>query len=186
MKKFAPLFLCALSLVGLVMVSFGFLKMKFSTLPTIPSTNLDSQYSREFSEAHQRILSHSKMLTQLSNFSLFSSGNFTVPLAGNSPDIYDPKSNFGKSTQNGSETKQAGQKKTSPISMIYVSNNMSRVVMNGNSYSIGDRLPDGATLVDISIDSITTEIKGRRQQIKAPATGVVGSTQKMNEKEENQ
>lgn len=186
MKKFAPLFLCIISLVGLVMVSFGFLKMKFSPLPPVSSMNIDAQHSKEFADANQRILTNTQVLSRISNLGIFSLGNLTAPLAGNSPELLDPKAPNAKTGAGMTGSKSAAVANVSPISMIYVSNNMARVVMNGNTYSVGDRLPGGANLVEINLDSITTETKGRRQKIKAPQTAVVGSTQKLKAKEEIQ
>jgi type II secretory pathway component PulC len=186
MKKFAPLFLCVISLVGLVMVSFGFLKMKFSPMPPMSSMSIDAQYNKEFADANQRISTNTQMLSRLSNLGIFSLGNLTAPLAGNSPEVIDPKAALGKFGSGLTGSKPVAASTVSPISMIYVSNNMSRVVMNGNTYSVGDRLPGGANLVEINLDSIITETKGRRQKMKAPQAAVVGSTQKLKPKEEIQ
>jgi type II secretory pathway component PulC len=186
MKKFAPLFLCVISLVGLVMVSFGFLKMKLSPMPPVSSSNIDAQYSKEFADTNQRILTNTQALSRLSNLGIFSMGNMTAPLAGNSAEVLDPKAPNGKNTPGMFGSKQVAVPNASPISMIYVSNNMSRVVINGNTYSVGDRLPGGANLVEINLDSIITENKGRRQKIKAPQSSIVGSTQKLKPKEEIQ
>jgi hypothetical protein len=198
MKKFAPLFLCVISLVGLVMVSYGFLRMKFSPSQTVPAMSVDAQHNKEFEDANQRLLTDAQMLNRLSNLSLFSLSNLTAPLAGNLADGTEAKNAQGK-TQAGMFASKAVNAsnasyvpnatkltKASSISMIYVSNNMARVVMYGNTYSVGDRLPSGANLVEINLDSIVTEKKGRRQTIKTPQSAVVGSTQKLKAKEDIQ
>jgi hypothetical protein len=201
MKKFAPLFLCVISLVGLVMVSYGFLRMKFSPSQTVPAMSVDAQHNKEFEDANQRLLTDAQMLNRLSNLSLFSLSNLTAPLAGNLADGTEVKNAQGKSqagmfaskSLNASNASNASYvpnatklTKASSISMIYVSNNMARVVMYGNTYSVGDRLPSGANLVEINLDSIVTEKKGRRQTIKTPQSAVVGSTQKLKAKEDIQ
>lgn len=201
MKKFAPLFLCVISLVGLVMVSYGFLKMKFSPSQPVPAMSVDAQHNKEFEDANQRLLTDAQMLNRLSNLSLFSLSNLTAPLAGNLADGTEVKNAQGKTqagmfaskSVNGSNASNASYvpnatklTKASSISMIYVSNNMARVVMYGNTYSVGDRLPSGANLVEINLDSIVTEKKGRRQTIKTPQSAVVGSTQKLKAKEDIQ
>lgn len=198
MKKFAPLFLCVISLVGLVMVSYGFLRMKFSPSQPVPAMSVDAQHNKEFEDANQRLLTDAQMLNRLSNLSLFSLSNLTAPLAGNLADGTEAKNAQGK-TQAGMFASKAvnasnasyfpngaNATKASSISMIYVSNNMARVVMYGNTYSVGDRLPSGANLVEINLDSIVTEKKGRRQTIKAPQSAVVGSTKKLKAKEDIQ
>ena len=204
MKKFAPLFLCVISLVGLVMVSYGFLKMKFSPSQPVPAMSVDAQHNKEFEDANQRLLTDAQMLNRLSNLSLFSLSNLTAPLAGNLADGTEAKNAQGKTqagmfaskSSNASNASNASNPsyvpnatkltKASSISMIYVSNNMARVVMYGNTYSVGDRLPSGANLVEINLDSIVTEKKGRRQTIKTPQSAVVGSTQKLKAKEDIQ
>jgi hypothetical protein len=80
----------------------------------------------------------------------------------------------GFSSQGG--TKLVNVPKLPNISMIYISSNMKRVVVDGTSYSVGEQLPDGSMIKDIAIDQIVLDVKGRKKIMKAPKSRVLGTT----------
>ncbi len=63
------------------------------------------------------------------------------------------------------------------ISMIYLSSDMQRAVINGQIYARGDALPGGGRLTSISLKEVVIESKsGQRTILKAPQSQVAGNT----------
>ena len=60
------------------------------------------------------------------------------------------------------------------ISLVYVSPNLQKVVINGRLYGTGDRLPNGGRLIAISQERIVIVRHGHRKVLPIPKTHVLG------------
>ena len=61
------------------------------------------------------------------------------------------------------DTTQQAQIASPTISLVYISSTMKKVGINGNLYSIDDKLPDGGRIISITEQSIGIMQHGRRE-----------------------
>lgn len=176
MKKFTALMLTVISIIGLIWVAIVLVKIQ--TSPSNVSTPQSSLPKMEVEG--QAALSHvhslSKMLRRIDQENELVSVRTSGPL----PQLgvgEKPNSFINGALLSGKPSISIAPK-TPTISMIYISTNMQRAVVDGKSYSLGDRLPNGATIKEIAIDQLVLDMKGRRQILKAPKSNVLGSTVK--------
>lgn len=176
MKKFTALFLTLISLLGLIWVAIVFVKMQTNTVSFPEVKNTGPKMEKEGQIAFAHIQSLSQMLVRIEDEEIVNVERKLGPLPemGNS----DKSNPFikGSSFQGGARVSSAP--KLPSISMIYISSNMKRAVVDGTSYLVGEQLPDGSTIKDIEIDQLVLDIKGRTKILKAPKPQVLGTTVK--------
>lgn len=67
------------------------------------------------------------------------------------------------------------------VSLIYLSSEMTRAVINGQMVTVGDTLPGSARVVAIDADRVVIETKGRRRILHVDKPRVVGGLQTQQE-----
>lgn len=176
MKKFTALMLTVVSLLGLIWVAVLFVKMQTNPVGFSEVKNTGPKMEKEGQIAFAHIQTLSQMLSRIEKEKIANIERKQGPLPemGNS----DKSNPFikGSSMQGGARVLTVP--KLPSISMIYISSNMKRAVIDGASYSVGDQLPDGSTVKDIEIDQLVLDMKGRTKILKAPKSKVLGTTVK--------
>lgn len=167
MKKYTALLLMIASLAGLVWASVLSIRMALAPAPALLAPESKNIPAIDGEEALQRLDRLDLVLGQIDRLKQFPPQVAAGPLA-------QPAALPVSTT-----AQNALQENEAPvISLVYLSPDMQRAVINGNLYATGDLLPDGSRLADISMDQITTDIGGRRKVWQVPRNQVMGSTAK--------
>lgn len=177
MKKYTALTMIVISLLGLIWVGIVLTKMRFANVSSPPDAIANQQIVREGQAASEQLRNLSLMLNNLDQMSSLASTQ-TAPLA-QTAELKRDKQGFILSPEMTAAANAAAAKKAIPaISMIYISSNMQKAVISGHSYEVGDRLPNGGRIVEISLDQVVYEVGKRRQVMKAPQSQILGTTVK--------
>lgn len=174
MKKYMTLLLSILSLAGLLWASAISIRMLSMPSPAMPLAQAASM-PRDRDAALQRLRGLDQVLLQIDRLALLApqTGAFAGPLAQAPESLQHP------ALQPGLQKSAARPGAASPLpvfSMIYLSSDMERVVVNGNLYEVGDLLPGGARLVDIGMHQVVIDVGHRRQVVQLPKNQILGST----------
>lgn len=177
MKKYTALTMIIISLLGLIWVGVVLTKMRFANASLPPDAVANQQIVREGQVVSEQLRNLSSMLKNLDQMNNFASTQ-TAPLA-QTTELKRDKQGFILSPAMTAAAAAAAAKKAIPaISMIYISSNMQKAVISGHSYEVGDRLPNGGRIVEISLDQVVYEVGKRRQVMKAPQSQILGTTVK--------
>lgn len=177
MKKYTALTMIVISLLGLIWVGVVLTKMRFANAFIRSDAITNQQLVREGQSASEQLRNLSSMLTSLDQMSN-AVATQTAPLAQTN-ELKRDKQGFVMSPEMTAAAAAAAAKKAIPaISMIYISSNMQKAVISGHSYEVGDRLPNGGKILEISLDQVVYELGKRRQVMKAPQSQVLGTTVK--------
>ena len=178
MKKYAALLLLVASVAGLGWAGMLTLRMVARPAPVLSATGPTSLHAKEGEEALQRLRRIDQILTKINELKPLSSQVAVAPLAQPAPlpvAAVTPSAVQGVQQQAGKAGPMAA-KPAPVISMVYLSTNMARAVINGKLYGLGDSLPDGGMLLDISLSEVVIGYKGRRKVLPVPRSQVSGST----------
>jgi hypothetical protein len=173
MKKYAALLLMLASLAGLAWASLLTVRMALKPTPALSSAAPASLHLKEGEDALQRLRRIDQVLNKIDALKPLASQMATGPLAQPAPTpvaaAVNPATQAGKPAP-------AAAKAAPVISMVYLSTNMQRAVINGKLYASGDSMPDGGRLVTISLNEVVIDYKGRRKVLQVPRSQVSGST----------
>lgn len=174
MKKYMTLLLTVLSFAGLAWA--GMLAMRIALAPAVPvslaqAVNLPAQ-DRAAALHHLHRLD--AVLQQIDRLGLL------APQAAVGPIAQVPAS--APLAQGGlpRATLKSRPAMALPVfSMVYLSSDMQRVVVNGSLYEVGDLLPGGGRLAEIGMNQVVIKFGHRRQVVILPKNQVLGSTRKL-------
>ncbi|MFZ6818304.1 hypothetical protein [Undibacterium sp. Ji22W] len=177
MKKYAALSMIVISLLGLIWVGLVLAKIRFSNAFLRSDVIANQQIVREGQNASAQLHNLRLMLTNIEQMRNFNDAQ-TGPLA-QTTELKRDKQGFAMNPAATAAAAAAVAKKALPaISMIYVSSSMQKAVISGQSYEVGDHLPNGGKIVEISLDQVVYELGKRRLTMKAPKSQILGTTVK--------
>ncbi|MBR7800851.1 hypothetical protein [Undibacterium fentianense] len=177
MKKYTALALTLISVLGLIWVGVVLTKMQFGGSVYRPEAISNQQLVKEGDTAKKNLQSLSSMLVLLDQMKTNPSIAFAPVAQG--PELKAGKPSYVSNPAAVAAAAAAAAKKAIPaISMIYVSSDMQKVVINGRAYEVGDVLPNGGKILEINLDQVAYEQGKRRLIMKAPQSQVLGTTVK--------
>jgi hypothetical protein len=176
MRKYAALIFLVVSLTALVWGAVLTMRSAMVPLQPLPVSAGSASSSMDGNLVLAQLRRASQLLARLDALPPSSAAGVAGPLAQNSstPVAKAPLFVAGKAAA--SATAPAKEPKTT-ISMIYVSSDMQRAVINGQLYARGDVMPGGGRLTSISLKEVVIESeKGQRTVVKAPQSQMAGAT----------
>lgn len=178
MKKYAALLLMVASLAALGWASVLAVRLALKPAPAWSASSAPSLHGKEGEEALQRLRRIDRVLTQIDALKPLASQMATGPLAQPAP---LPIASLAKPAVQGGaplagKTPAVLAMEAPVISMVYLSTDMQRAVINGKLYANGESMPDGGRLVMISLNEVVIDYKGRRKVLSVPRSQVSGST----------
>lgn len=177
MKKYAALLLMVASLAGLAWASMLTVRLALKPAPAFSASAPSSLHGKESEEALQRLRRIDQVLTKIDALKPLASQIATGPLAQPLPLAAGVNSTTTQGAQLAGKAGAVSTPKVDPvISMVYLSTDMQRAVINGKLYASGDRMPDGGRVLAISLNEVVIGVKGRRKVLQVPRSQVSGST----------
>lgn len=180
MKKYAALLLMVASLAGLAWAGVLALRMAVGLAPALSVPRVASAPNKDGDDAQQQLRRVNQALSRIERFKRQLPLMAVAPLAQAAP---APLAALDKTPGPGAKQALArtGAAVAPPapvISMVYLSSDMRRAVIDGKLYAIGDALPGGGSLMAISLNEVVIDVKGRRTAVQVPRSRVSGSTVK--------
>ena len=180
MKKYAALLLMVASLAGLAWAGVLALRMALAPAPALSAPRVASLPTKDGEDAQQQLRRINLVLSRIESLKRQLPLMAMAPLAQAAP---APLAALDKTTGPGAKQASArmGTAAAPPapvISMVYLSSDMRRAVIDGKLYAIGDALPGGGNLMVISLNEVVIDVKGRRTVVQVPRSRVSGSTVK--------
>lgn len=180
MKKYSALLMMMVGLAGLVWASMLGLRMAFAAAPALSVASPKSVAAKDGDEALQRLRGLDQVLAQIDRLKQPAPQGTPGPLAQAA--ALPPSQSAG--AQDLIAQQKMAKKESKPVreaplvSLVYLSSDMQKAVIDGHLYAAGDRLPDGARLMDISMEQVVLDLNGRRQVLPLARSQVIGSTVK--------
>jgi hypothetical protein len=176
MKRYTALLLLIAGLAGLAWASILTIRMISSRPPALAVASTNRAPATDGEKSLQRLHGLSQLLAQIDHLKQLPPQVAALPLALPINAPVDSSAQIGN--QNLIKKSIKAMPKTPVISMVYLSSDMERAVINGQLYKTGDQLPGGGRLVDISMKQVVINVRGRRQVVQVPSSQVLGSTVK--------
>jgi hypothetical protein len=176
MKKYAALLLMMASVVCLGWA--GYLTYRLSTsVHSFPSSpDVAPLYLPEGVSAMQRLEHMEKTLSFIDSIKV---ATLQTPVAPLAPTPAMATSVSASAPAGSSGTRPTTVPRVAPaITIVYLSSDMQRVVIDGLVYALGDSLPNGGKLVTLNLDNVVVDYKGRRKVYPIPKGQVLGSVTK--------
>lgn len=178
MKRYTALLLTIVSLAGLTWAGMLTIRTALAPAPYLSVPRPASMRTKDGDEALQRMRVLDQVLGQIDRMKPLPTLAATGPIA--QPAVL-PLNATANSTTQIAQQKSAkpaplAEIEASAISLVYLSTDMQRAVINGNLYANGDLLPDGGRLLDIGMNQVVIEVGGRRKVLQVPRTPLMGST----------
>jgi hypothetical protein len=174
MKRYTALLLTAVSMAGLAWASVLTIRMAMAPASVLSVPGPKSIPAKDGEDALQRLRGLNQVLGQIDRLQQlpeqFIAGPIALaPLAATS----NPALQLAQQKQVKKEPSAVIERPV--ISLVYLSSDMQRAVINGNLYANGDLLPDGGRLADIGMSQVVIDVGGRRQVLQVPRNQVMGS-----------
>lgn len=163
MMKFAAAILTVLALLGTGWVIVAVSRPMPAMPPTAGVSPELSQQLKTGEAELQHLRALDKTLDQINRLALAARPAAAV-LA-----LHDSKA------QDAALGKGSAQPADPVISLVYVSTDLKKVVIDGKLLGAGDQLPGGGRLISITQERIEYERKGRRATMRLPKPDVLGS-----------
>lgn len=184
MKKYAALLMVVAIVAGLTWAALLTLRMGLRPvivpLPSVP-INL---HAKEGEEALQRLRRIDQVLTKINDLRPMVAQTAVAPLAQQAPVAQAALPPLGVQSLSAAQ-QQVGKSvvgvarvapPTPVISMVYMSSNLERAVINGKLYGSGDLMLDGGRIKTISLNEVVIDYKGKSKTLKVPRSQVSAST----------
>ena len=184
MKKYAALLMVGAIVAGLTWATMLTLRMGLRPANLSPAQVPANLHGKEGEEALQRLRRIDQVLTKIDDLRPLVGQTAVAPLAQPTPvslATLNPTAAQGvQGSQRQAEKSGSAAAPTVPvapdISMVYLSTNMQRAVINGKLYGSGDLMLDGGRVKTISLNEVVIDYKGKQKVLKVPHSQVSGST----------
>lgn len=178
MKKYSALLLIIASLVGLAWAGVLALRVILTPSPTLSSTSAPTVSTKDSDTAMQRLRRIDQVLGQIDQLPKLVMENHVGPFAQAPALALAPTNQWAILGKRPALTaKQPAMITERPVvSLVYLSTDMRRAVIDGHLYSTGDLVPGGGHLIEIGLNQLVIDVKGRHRVLKVPLGQVVGST----------
>lgn len=181
MKKYAALLMMVVIVAGLTWATMLTLHMGLRPSILSPASGPASLHVKEGEEALQRLRRIDQVLTKIDDLRPLVGQTAVAPLAQPTSvalATLNPTAEQGSQHSAGkSGSTAAPAVPVAPeISMVYLSTNMQRAVINGKLYGNGDLILDGGRVKTISLNEVVIDYKGEQKVLKVPRSQVSGST----------
>lgn len=178
MKKYSALLLMIASLVGLAWAGVLALRVILTPAPNLLSASAPIVSTKDSDTALQRLRRIDQVLGQIDQLPKPVVGGHVGPVV-QAPALAIAPANQSALLGKGQvlTPKQAAMITERPVvSLVYLSTDMRRAVIDGHLYSTGDLVPGGGHLIEIGLNQLVIDVKGRRRVVKVPLGQVLGST----------
>ncbi len=180
MKKYTALLLAIASLVGLTWASVLTIRLALAPSParSVPDPKILS--AKDSDEALQRLRRLDLVLGQIEWLKQIRLQNSAGPIAQLAALPLNSQSNPAARivAQTAAKKETASAAEAPIISLVYLSSDMQRAVINGNLYATGDLLPDGGRLAEIGMSQVVIDVRGKRRVLQVPRGQAMGSISK--------
>lgn len=181
MKKYAALLLTVVSVAGLAWAGVLTLRMALRPAPMLVASGPTSLHAKDGEDALQRLRRIDQVLTKIEDLKPLVSQMAAGPLAQLAPlplplPLPPPLALAGKPAVPTGQAGSAAAIETPVISMVYLSTDMQRAVINGKLYASGDSMFGGGRVVSISLNEVVIDYKGKRKVLPVPRSQVSAST----------
>ena len=185
MKKYAALLMMIAIVAGLTWAVMLTLRMGLRPATASSAVGPAILHAKEGEEALQRLRRIDQVLTKIDDLRPLVGQVAVAPLAQPAPvalaSLNPTPAQSAQGTQQAGKPGSAAAPAVLPapvISMVYVSTNMQRAVINGKLYGSGDLMLDGARVKTISLNEVVIDYKGKLKVLKVPRSQVSASTLK--------
>lgn len=169
MKKYTAFLLLVASLAGLGWLSVLATRMALAPKSPALMARTDNPSTKAGDEALRHVQSLDQALTQIDRLKpLLPSVSRKGPLAQLSAPVSAPLSRQA--------TVKVVVRPVPVISLVYVSSALHKAVINGKLYSVGDSLPNGNLVQEISLKQVVLKAGRHQRVLQVPQGDVVGST----------
>ena len=181
MKKYASLLMVVAIVAGLTWATMLTLRMGLRPANLSPAQVPANLHGKEGEEALQRLRRIDQVLTKIDDLRPLVGQTAAAPLAQPTPvSLATLNPTAAQGSQRQVEKSGSAAAPTIPvapdISMVYLSTNMQRAVINGKLYGSGDLMLDGGRVKTISLNEVVIDYKGKQKVLKMPHSQVSGST----------
>lgn len=183
MKKYAALLMTVAIAAGLTWAAMLTLRLGLRPLTASSALTPATPHAKEGDEALQRLRKIDQVLTKIDDLRPLVAQVAVSPLAQPVPAPLVPLAAPPAAATQGTSgaQPQAGMAAAAPvaapvISMVYLSTDMQRAVINGKLYGNGDLMLDGGRVKSISLTEVVIDYKGKPKVLKVPRSQVSAST----------
>lgn len=181
MKKYAALLLMVASLAGIGWAGVLALRLALAPASALIAPRVASLPTKDGEDAQQQLRRINQVLSRVESIKRQLPLMAIAPLAQAAPvslASMDKTTELGAKKASARIATAAAAPPAPVISMVYVSSDMRRAVIDGKIYAIGDVLPGGGSLMAVSLNEVVIDVKGRRTVVQVPRSRVSGSTLK--------